>query len=127
MWIIEIIACVLIIVLVLLQRGKGAESAMTMGAGVDNSLFGIKGRANFLSRATAILATIFFINTVGISYVSVKKNNSSHNLGVMQDYKQEQNKDIIDGSNKKNKANLNVDNKKHHDIIDEVNKKGEAK
>lgn len=56
--------------LVLLQHGKGADMGAAFGGGASGSLFGASGSANFLSRTTAVLATAFFITSLGLSYVA---------------------------------------------------------
>jgi preprotein translocase subunit SecG len=53
---------------VLLQHGKGADMGAAFGSGASGSLFGAAGSANFLSRATAILATVFFMTSIGLTY-----------------------------------------------------------
>ena len=53
---------------VLLQHGKGADMGAAFGSGASGSLFGAAGSANFLSRTTAILATVFFLTSVGLTY-----------------------------------------------------------
>jgi len=53
---------------VLLQHGKGADMGAAFGSGASGSLFGAAGSANFLSRTTAILATVFFVTSVGLTY-----------------------------------------------------------
>ena len=53
---------------VLLQHGKGADMGAAFGSGASGSLFGAAGSANFLSRTTAILATVFFCTSVGLTY-----------------------------------------------------------
>jgi len=53
---------------VLLQHGKGADMGAAFGSGSSGSLFGAAGSANFLSRSTAILATVFFVTSVGLTY-----------------------------------------------------------
>jgi len=55
---------------VLLQHGKGADMGAAFGSGASGSLFGSAGSANFLSRTTAILATVFFLTSVGLTYFS---------------------------------------------------------
>lgn len=60
----------LLIGLVLLQRGKGAEAGTGFGAGASGTVFGARGSANFLSRATAALATLFFITSLSLAYLS---------------------------------------------------------
>jgi preprotein translocase subunit SecG len=58
-----------IIGLVLLQRGKGADAGAGFGAGASGTVFGSRGSGSFLSRTTAILATLFFITSLGLSYL----------------------------------------------------------
>jgi preprotein translocase subunit SecG len=62
-----------IIGLVLLQHGKGADMGSGFGGGASSSLFGATGSANFLSRATAVLATLFFITSLGLAYLATNK------------------------------------------------------
>jgi preprotein translocase subunit SecG len=57
-----------IIGLVLLQHGKGADMGTGFGAGASGSLFGATGSANFLSRSTAVLAAVFFVSTLALSW-----------------------------------------------------------
>lgn len=59
-----------VIGLVLLQHGKGADMGAAFGSGASGSLFGASGSANFLSRTTAILAGVFFVTSLGLSYLS---------------------------------------------------------
>ena len=59
-----------IIGLVLLQHGKGADMGSGFGGGASTSLFGATGSANFLSRATAILATVFFLLSLALAYIA---------------------------------------------------------
>ena len=58
-----------IIALVLLQRGKGAEAGAGFGAGASGTVFGARGAGTALSRATAILAAIFMITSLSLTYV----------------------------------------------------------
>jgi len=60
-------AAIGIIALVLLQHGKGADMGAAFGGGSSGSMFGASGSANFLSRATAILATVFFLTSIGLT------------------------------------------------------------
>ena len=72
--VVHILLAVSIISLVLLQHGKGADAGAAFGAGaaggVSGSVFGAKGSANFLSRTTAILATLFFVTSLSMGYLS---------------------------------------------------------
>lgn len=63
--------------LVLLQHGKGADMGAAFGSGASGSLFGASGSANFLSRTTAILATVFFLTSLGLSYLATTKPKAS--------------------------------------------------
>ena len=60
----------LIIVLVLLQRGKGADAGAAFGAGASGTVFGARGSSSFFSRATAICATLFFVSSLALAYLS---------------------------------------------------------
>lgn len=59
-----------VIGLVLIQHGKGADMGAAFGGGASGSLFGATGAANFLSRTTAVLATVFFCTSLGLSYLA---------------------------------------------------------
>ena len=54
--------------LILVQHGKGADMGAAFGSGGSCSLFGASGSANFLSRTTAVLATVFFVSTLALAY-----------------------------------------------------------
>jgi preprotein translocase subunit SecG len=71
--IVHVLAAVSVIGLVLLQHGKGADMGAAFGSGSAGSLFGASGSANFLSRSTAILATVFFLSSLGLTYFSFNK------------------------------------------------------
>ncbi|MGA7984439.1 MAG: preprotein translocase subunit SecG [Burkholderiales bacterium] len=75
-----------IIGLVLLQHGKGADMGSGFGGGSSASLFGATGSANFLSRLTAGLATLFFISSLGLSYFATHRPQASG--GVMESIKE---------------------------------------
>src|SRR3990170_4478034 len=77
-----------IIGLVLLQHGKGADMGSGFGGGASGSLFGASGSANFLSRATAVLATVFFLTSLGLAYLATNKPKAGG--GVMDAVKTEQ-------------------------------------
>ena len=68
--VVQIVSAVAMIGLVLIQHGKGADMGASFGSGASGSLFGATGSANFLSRSTAVCATIFFAATLGLSVVS---------------------------------------------------------
>ena len=85
--IIHLIVSVIVIVLVLLQHGKGADMGAAFGSGSAGSLFGSSGSANFLSRSTAILAAAFFITSLSLTYFGYANNKKG---GLMEKYKSEQ-------------------------------------
>jgi preprotein translocase subunit SecG len=66
----QILAGLVVIGLVLVQHGKGADMGASFGSGSSGSLFGAAGSANFLSRMTAVCATIFFLCTIGLAYMT---------------------------------------------------------
>jgi preprotein translocase subunit SecG len=72
-WVVHVIVAVSVIALVLLQHGKGADMGAAFGSGSSGSLFGATGSANFLSRSTAILATLFFLTSLGLAYFGLQQ------------------------------------------------------
>ena len=70
---VHILAAVGVIGLVLVQHGKGADMGAAFGGGASGSLFGATGSANFLSRSTAILATIFFVTSLTLAFIASNK------------------------------------------------------
>jgi len=65
---VQIISALVMIGLVLVQHGKGADMGASFGSGASGSLFGATGSANFLSRSTAVCATIFFVATLTLAF-----------------------------------------------------------
>lgn len=72
-WVLHVLVAAGVVGLVLLQHGKGADMGAAFGSGASGSLFGATGSANFLSRATAILATLFFLTSLGLTYFTTQK------------------------------------------------------
>ena len=81
-WITHILVALALIGLVLVQHGKGADMGAAFGGGSSGSLFGSTGSANFLSRTTAVLATLFFITSLSLGYFALQnsKPNKTFNL-----------------------------------------------
>ena len=79
-----------IIGLVLLQHGKGADMGSGFGGGASGSLFGATGSANFLSRATAALAAVFFLLSLTLAWVATNRSTDRGEGGVMDTVKQQQ-------------------------------------
>ena len=82
---VQVFASFVIVSLVLLQRGKGAEAGAGFGAGASGTVFGARGATTALSRATAVFAAIFMINSLALAY-----------LGTTASRQQEAQKTILD-------------------------------
>jgi preprotein translocase subunit SecG len=78
--VVHVLAALGLVGLVLLQHGKGADMGAAFGSGSAGSLFGSSGSSNFLSRSTGVFALIFFLSSMGLSYLSFDK---ATTLGVM--------------------------------------------
>jgi preprotein translocase subunit SecG len=70
---VHVLVAIALIGFVLLQHGKGADMGAAFGSGSSGSLFGAAGSANFLSRTTAILATLFFLTSLGLTYLGATR------------------------------------------------------
>ena len=79
-WVIHLITAIALCGLVLVQHGKGADMGAAFGTGSAGSLFGSAGSANFLSRSTAVAATVFFITSLSLTYLY---SHPSEQAGVM--------------------------------------------
>ncbi|MBP7453774.1 MAG: preprotein translocase subunit SecG [Ottowia sp.] len=66
--VVQILSALSMVGLILMQHGKGADMGAAFGSGSSGSLFGASGSANFLSRATAVLATLFLASTLALAY-----------------------------------------------------------
>lgn len=79
-WVTHVIAAVTLIGLVLMQHGKGADMGAAFGTGSAGSVFGSSGSANFLSRSTAVAASLFFATSLSLTYLY---SNPTESQGVM--------------------------------------------
>jgi len=79
-WVVHVITAIVLVGLVLMQHGKGADMGVSFGSGSAGSLFGSSGSANFLSRSTAVAATVFFITSMTLTYLYA---HPSQQQGVM--------------------------------------------
>jgi len=68
--VVQMLSAIAMIGLVLVQHGKGADMGASFGSGASGSLFGATGSANFLSRSTAVCASVFFLATLGLAFTS---------------------------------------------------------
>lgn len=81
---VQVLSALGVIVLVLLQQGKGADMGAAFGSGSAGSLFGSSGSANFLSRTTAVFATLFFVATLAMSFIATQNKKPAGAGSVMQ-------------------------------------------
>jgi len=79
--IIHVIACIALIMIVLLQTGKGADMGSAFGGGSSQTLFGSTGASTFFSKATTIAAIVFMVTSLSLAYMSGHRKESS----IMQD------------------------------------------
>jgi preprotein translocase subunit SecG len=96
-----------IIGLVLMQQGKGADAGAAFGSGASGSVFGAQGAASFLSRSTAILATLFFLTSLGLAVLNSQKgvaydlmsepatSEETSTLPVVEEPKKDENKPLV--------------------------------
>ncbi|MDH5786591.1 MAG: preprotein translocase subunit SecG, partial [Chromatiales bacterium] len=68
--IVHVLAAIGVVALVLIQQGKGADMGAAFGSGASSTVFGSQGSSSFITRATAILATTFFITSMGLAMIS---------------------------------------------------------
>ncbi len=76
--VLHLIVAVAIVILVLLQQGKGSDMGAAFGGGSSQSLFGARGSANFLSRATSVLVTVFFLSSLTLAYLYTRQSESTN-------------------------------------------------
>lgn len=67
--VVQVIVAVSLVGLILIQHGKGADAGAAFGSGASGTVFGSQGSANFLSRSTAALATVFFAVSLSLAYL----------------------------------------------------------
>ncbi|MDP0561038.1 MAG: preprotein translocase subunit SecG [Candidatus Endonucleobacter sp. (ex Gigantidas childressi)] len=68
--------------LILIQQGKGAEAGASFGSGASQTVFGSHGSASFLSRSTAVLATVFFLTSFGLAIMARQKANTADFIDI---------------------------------------------
>ncbi|WP_372861737.1 preprotein translocase subunit SecG [Spongiibacter sp.] len=78
--IVHVLAALAIIGLILVQQGKGADMGASFGAGASQTLFGSDGSGNVLTRATAVLATLFFVTSLSLAYVAKQRSVASDDI-----------------------------------------------
>lgn len=80
--VIHLMVAIALVGLVLIQQGKGAETGASFGSGASGTVFGSQGSATFLSRLTAVLATVFFVTSLGLAYYASHKSDVIRDAGL---------------------------------------------
>ena len=78
----HILICLALVLIVLLQSGKGADMGATFGGGSSQTLFGSTGASTFLTKSTTVVAIAFMLTSLGLAYISTTRNSSSIMHGV---------------------------------------------
>lgn len=81
--VVHIILAVLMIVLILVQHGKGADAGASFGGGGAATVFGASGSANFLTRLTGVLTAIFFVTSITLAYLAKKQTTDAYGLQTL--------------------------------------------
>ncbi|MEJ2059610.1 MAG: preprotein translocase subunit SecG [Gammaproteobacteria bacterium] len=102
--VVQVVVAAALIVLVLLQHGKGADAGAAFGSGASGTVFGSQGSANFLSRATAVLAAVFFINSLVLTYIAGHASQPSDSSVVVKEAAQQSDKKQPVGAEQKKQA-----------------------
>lgn len=95
-WTAHVLLAIVLIALVLLQHGKGADMGAAFGSGSAGSLFGASGSATFLSRATSIVAAMFFATSMSLTYLSVNKTEISSVMNFMEQVEESESASITE-------------------------------
>lgn len=80
--IVHLVVALGVVGFVLIQQGKGAETGASFGSGASGTVFGSQGSSNFLSRLTAVLATVFFATSLGLAFYAKDRASSISQLGL---------------------------------------------
>ena len=80
--IVHLLVAIGLVGLILLQQGKGAEAGASFGSGASGTVFGSQGSATFLSRLTAVLATVFFVTSLGLAFYASHKATEIRDAGL---------------------------------------------
>lgn len=78
----HILLAIGIVAFVMMQQGKGADAGASFGSGASQTVFGSQGSGNFLSRTTAILATAFFVSSLGLAMYAKKRSQGFEEVGI---------------------------------------------
>ena len=78
--IIHVLLAIALIVLILVQHGKGADAGAAFGSGASSTVFGARGSATFLTKLTTVIALIFFVTSISLAYIASNKTSDSKSL-----------------------------------------------
>ena len=94
----QVLLSISLIVLILMQHGKGADAGAAFGSGASATVFGAKGSGNFMTRATTIIAILFFIVCLSLAYVSSNRSDPQSVTGsvMTQEYDEAAGQDSAD-------------------------------
>jgi preprotein translocase subunit SecG len=79
--VVHLLLAIGLVVLILMQHGKGADMGAAFGSGASASVFGSRGASNFLSRSTAVLATLFFVTSLALAYFAMQSHEPETLMG----------------------------------------------
>ncbi|MDO9527842.1 MAG: preprotein translocase subunit SecG [Syntrophales bacterium] len=71
--VVHVVACIMLILIVLLQRGRGADMGAVFGGGSSQTIFGSSGPGTFLGKVTAVIAAVFMITSLWLAYSATHK------------------------------------------------------
>lgn len=80
--VVHLLVAIGLVGLILIQQGKGAETGASFGSGASGTVFGSQGSATFLSRLTAVLATVFFVTSLGLAFYASHKASDIRDAGL---------------------------------------------
>ncbi|QGZ32353.1 preprotein translocase subunit SecG [Stutzerimonas stutzeri] len=80
--VVHLLVAIGVVVLVLLQQGKGADAGASFGSGASATVFGSQGSSTFLSRFTAILAGVFFVTSLGLAFFATRQADQMSQVGL---------------------------------------------
>ena len=73
LFVLQVLVALALIGFILIQHGKGADAGAAFGSGASSTVFGSSGSGNFMTRATTILALVFLVNSLGLSYIATQR------------------------------------------------------
>ncbi|WP_018141823.1 preprotein translocase subunit SecG [Thioalkalivibrio sp. ALJ7] len=88
--VVQVAVSIGLIALILMQHGKGADAGAAFGSGASATVFGAAGSANFLSRSTAFLAVVFFLNSLTLAYLAASSPEAASLMDQMEEAMEEE-------------------------------------